>query len=84
MKDINRWVFEIPLQDIMEESYQEGKGKNPCICCGKDIKSVKFLVHLLDSGNLVSTDESFSNSQGFFPIGSACKDKLPNNFYFKS
>ncbi len=82
--DINKWLFEIPLSDIMEDSYEEGKGDNPCICCGKNIKNSKYSVHLLDSGNLISSEEDFDNSQGFFPIGNTCKNKLPNNFYFKN
>lgn len=83
MKDINRWIFEIPLSDVMEETYIEGKG-NPCICCGKNVNEPKYFVHLLTNGNLVSTDEDMAESQGLFPIGSGCKNKLPNNFYFKA
>lgn len=82
-RDINQWLFEIPVDDIQEESFDETKGENPCICCGKNIKNPKYSVHLLDTGNLISSDEDFAESQGFFPIGTSCKNKLPNNFYFK-
>lgn len=82
-KDINQWLFEIPVEDIREDSYEE-KGENPCICCGKELKAPKYYVHLLNSGNLISSDQDFDESQGFFPIGNSCKNKLPNNFYFKS
>jgi hypothetical protein len=82
MKNLSKWVFEIPLSDIMEDSYDEGKGENPCICCGKDIKSPRHYVHLLTNGNIVSSEEEFDNSQGLFPIGNSCKSKIPNNFYF--
>ena len=83
--DINQWIFEIPLDDIKEEKRGRMDGNNPCICCGKEVKNAKYYVHLLISGNLVSTDEPFSEKedQGFFPIGNGCKNKLPNNFYFK-
>ena len=83
MKGINKWVFEIPLSDIQTDSYDEVGNENPCICCGKKVKNTKYMVHLLTNGNLVSSQEDFANSQGFFPIGSSCKNKLPNNFYFK-
>jgi len=82
--DLNQWLFEIPLSDIQEETYEETGNKNPCICCGKEVKNTKYMVHLLDTGNLISSQEDFQESQGFFPIGNTCKNKLPNNFYFKS
>ena len=85
--DINRWVFEIPLDDVQVDNHQDKEtGDNPCICCGKDVNQPKFMVHLLTNGNLVSTDQEFNEKedQGFFPIGSDCKNKLPNNFTFKS
>lgn len=82
--DLDKWIFEIPLDDIIDENYKENcKGDNLCICCGKNIKAPRYHVHLLDDGNLVSTQEPFDISQGFFPIGSSCKNKLPNNFYFE-
>jgi hypothetical protein len=83
MKDINQWIFEIPLEDIKTDN--EDDGLNPCICCGKQIKNEKYYVHLLTNGNLVSTLEEFhpQEDQGLFPIGNVCRNKLPNNFYFK-
>jgi hypothetical protein len=83
MKDLQRWIFEIPLNDIQTDSYDEVGNKNPCVCCGKEVKETKYMVHLLTTGNLISSQEDFEDSQGFFPIGNACKNKLPNNFYFK-
>lgn len=80
--NINQWIFQIPLEDVQEDSYDEFGNPRPCICCGKEIKETKYWVHMLTNGNLVSSDEDFENSQGFFPIGNACKKKLPNNFYF--
>lgn len=84
MKDINQWLFEIPLNDIQEDSYDETGNENPCICCGKEVRNPKYMVHLLKTGNLISSQEDFAESQGFFPIGNSCKNKLPNNFYFKA
>jgi len=83
--DINQWIFEIPLEDVRNEKYEE-EGDEPCICCGKQVDNVKYYVHLLTNGNLVSTEQEFSSEedQGFFPIGSRCIKRLPNNFYFKA
>lgn len=75
-----QWIFQIPLEDVRTSS-NVGDG---CFLCGKKLKSKRYQVHLLTNGNLVSSDESFDNSQGFFDIGSECKNKLPNNFYFDS
>ena len=80
--NLNRWIFEIPLDDISEPDATQD-GVNPCICCGKEIKQTKYVVHLLTNGNLISSDQDFDNSQGLHPIGNTCKNKLPNNFYFK-
>lgn len=81
--DINRWIFEIPLEDIRNEDYNERGSENPCVCCGKHIKNKKYFVHMIEPAILVSTEEPFDNDMGFFPIGVSCKNKLPNNFYFK-
>lgn len=83
--DINQWIFEISLSDIQNEDANQDDVENPCICCGKKIKVPKYEVHLLTNGNLVSTDQPFNcdEDQGFFPIGVGCRNKLPNNFYFK-
>jgi len=82
--DIHRWIHTIPLQDVEDESLSHTNhgNANPCICCGKEIKNVRYFVHLLTDGNLISSDQDFDNSQGFFPIGSECKNRLPNNFVF--
>lgn len=80
--DIYRWIFHIPLKDIREDGYDETGNENPCICCGKQVKNERYYVHLLTDGNLVSTDQPITESQGFFSIGAACRKKLPNNFVF--
>jgi hypothetical protein len=79
--NIHRWIFEIPLNDVQDSGIDQD-GKNPCICCGKEIKNPKYFVHLLTTGNLVSSEEDFEDSQGLHPIGSECKNRLPNNFIF--
>lgn len=82
-RDINRWVFQIPLSDVSTTD-EDTTVRHCCFLCGKTIIGYnKHLVHYLTNGNLVSSDQNFENSQGFFPIGSECKNKLPNNFIFK-
>lgn len=80
--DINKWIFEIPLQDIQNKRMPNIEAENSCICCGKEIKEPKQFVHLLTNGSIVSSDQPFDNDQGFFPIGNECKNRVPNNFYF--
>jgi hypothetical protein len=81
--NINRWNFQIPLLDVKTFDGDTSL-ENCCILCGKKIKGSKYLVHLLNNGNLISTDQNLAESQGFFPIGSECRNSLPNNFYWKS
>ena len=83
MNNINRWIFQIPLSDVRDANVFSTDVAE-CICCGKRLKSPKFSVHLLTNGNLVSSDQEFNEKedQGFFGIGSECKNRLPNNFIF--
>lgn len=83
--NINRWIFKIPLEDIQVYYKDDDKINNPCICCGKEVKNTKYTVHLVN-GDLVSTDQPFADNEdmGFYPIGSSCKEKIPNNFYFNN
>ena len=83
--DINRWIFEIPVNDIIAINYPVNLSSNSCFCCGKKILNPINYVHLLTNGNIVSTDQEFDSGsdQGFFPIGNECKSKVPNNFIFK-
>lgn len=77
---LDRWIFQIPLSDVQTE---QPHNSFCCLLCGKQIKTESPLqVQLLDNGNLVSTSEFISNSQGFFIIGNECKKRIPNNFYF--
>jgi hypothetical protein len=80
----NRWIFQIPLSDV--QTGDASGGKCPCLLCGREILGTPtYYVHLLTNGNLVSTDQQFSEKedQGFFLIGIKCINKLPNNFVFK-
>lgn len=83
---LNRWIFQIPLEDVQNilPFTKDKPNSEKCLLCGKTLKSNSkvFWVHLLTNGNLVSSDEEFDNSQGLFLIGSECKNKLPNNFYW--
>ena len=86
-QNINRWIFEIPLSDVQNIVHKKNtQHSEECLLCGKQMKNtgVKQFVHMLTNGNLVSTDQDFDNSQGFFPVGNECKNKLPNNFIFKA
>jgi hypothetical protein len=78
---INRWVFRIPLDDV-KTSTEDTTLTDGCFLCGKKVDNPRYSIHLLDSGDLVSSDQPFENSQGFFTIGNECRKKLPNNFYF--
>jgi hypothetical protein len=82
--NINRWIFEIPLSDV-KTTEDDTTLDECCFLCGRKLKGQQYVVHLLTNGNLVSTDQPFNDreDQGFFPIGSECRKRLPNNFYFK-
>ena len=80
---INRWVFFIPA-DAVKTISGDALTENGCFLCGRTIKRPRYSVHLLTDGMLVSSDEPFDNSQGFFAIGGECRKRLPNNFVFKN
>ena len=77
---IYNWVFHIPLTDVRNENHHTAWG---CFLCGKEMKNETHFVHYLTNGNLVSSDQNFEGSQGFFPIGKECMQRLPNNFVFQ-
>lgn len=81
--DINRWIFEIPVDDV-KTTNDDTTVTGGCFLCGKPIKSKKYFIHLLTPGMLVSSDQEFDNDQGFFEIGSECRKRIPNNFYFEA
>lgn len=67
--------------ESIQKDYKETGAINPCFCCGKEIEAPKYYINLLESGDIVDNSDD-DNSQGLYPIGSVCKNKLPNNFYF--
>jgi len=82
--DLHRWVFQIPTDDV-QSTQEDTTVTGGCFLCGKKLKEEKYFVHLLMNGNLVSTPDAFDDDEdmGAFPIGSECKKRLPNNFYFQ-
>lgn len=82
--DLHRWIFQIPLEDVQNEVFDDSKGDKVCLLCGKELKGQNiYYVHLTNECNLISSPEEFDNSQGAFPIGANCRKRLPNNFYWK-
>ena len=72
------------LDGFRPDDYKEAAA-NPCIFCGKEIKAPKYAVHLLTNGYIVNVLEPFDEKedQGFFPIGSDCKRRIPKSFVFE-
>ena len=83
--NFNRWIFQIPIEDVRNSDVYNTDPLEECFCCGKKVKNPTYVIHLLTSGHLVSTLEPFDEreDQGFFTIGNDCKNRLPNNFTFK-
>ncbi len=79
-------IIEIPLNEVQSKDYEKnekrGGNRNPCLICGKEIKGEAKQVQLLTTGYIVSSDQSFVNSQGFFPVGNDCAKKLVIKFAF--
>jgi hypothetical protein len=76
-----RTVNTMKLELIQSKNYEKnidiyGDNSNSCIICGKQIKEVSKYVHLLTTGEIVSSDENFQDSQGYFPIGNNCASKI--------
>ena len=84
MKTIQR-IIEIPLSELQTpkaKSMDITKSKCCCIC-GKPVSDINYsMVHLLTNGNIVSSDQDFAESQGFFPVGNDCAKKLVIKFSF--
>lgn len=85
MKTIQR-IIEIPISELQTEKAKNTDItiNNCCVICAKKInENSKYkMVQLLNNGNIVSSDQDFENSQGFFPVGSECLKKLVINFAF--
>jgi len=57
---------------------KDGEDRQPCLLCEKLVKindKTKY-VQLLTDGHIINDDKIYSNSQGFFPVGSCCYKKL--------
>jgi len=81
---INRWVFQIPLEDI-KITEKDTTIANCCFLCGEKINGkAKYVVQYLNTGVIISSEEPFIQTQGFYPIGSECRKNLPNNFVFSN
>jgi hypothetical protein len=82
--NIHRWIFQIPTADV-QTTEEDTTVTGGCFLCGKPLKEEKYFVHLLTNGNLVSTPDEFDENEdmGCFPIGSECRKRLPNNFYWE-
>ena len=59
------------------------KGYDNCLFCGKPVlvNSKTPYVHLLTSG-YITTEEVHPDSQGLFPVGPECKNKVDKEFVF--
>lgn len=87
MKPTIQRIIEIPLDELQTDKARkiDVTIHNCCVICGKTIKDNNNnykMVQLLTNGNIVSSDQDFENSQGFFKVGSECVKKLIINFAF--
>lgn len=64
--------------DSFQKNFDHHGGVECCLICGKPVKKpYTHWVHLLTTGDLVSSDADFGNDdQGFFPVGSACAKRV--------
>jgi len=75
-------LYESPMKDRNEKKY----GYGGCICCNKPMKQpVCFWIHMNEHWMVVNpqfvTEENCfeltgANSQGWFPIGNDCAEKM--------
>jgi len=86
-------LFPIAIELEQSEEYYNnikryGEGLNTCICCGKRIKDIKYFVHLNTDLQILHTSileedalqKTGCESQGLFPIGSECKNKVGKEY----
>lgn len=85
MKQTIQRIIEIPIGELQNDDARNNWGnynENQCCLCGKKVGKNPKMVHFLTNGNIVSSSEDFTNSQGFFPVGSECAKKLIIQFAF--
>lgn len=69
--------------EVPANNYNQESGEDNCFLCGKRIVGARhFYVHLLTSYRLTSAVDH-PLTQGFFPIGPNCRQKLPALFVHK-
>jgi len=74
---------QISIDNFYSKNQDEGGYVQECICCQKEVKNVKYFIHLLTNGNIINTDEDQGDEdQGAFPVGSVCRKKFPKDFIF--
>lgn len=82
-------LYESPAMERNQERYSNDE--NSCICCNKPTSpKTQKRVHMTTDWRAInkSFDETLQDgdtvheSQGFFPIGSECKKKMPAEFIF--
>tara|TARA_R110000765_G_scaffold377105_1_gene467960 strand:+ start:276 stop:509 length:234 start_codon:yes stop_codon:yes gene_type:complete len=56
-----------------------GDDGSNCFICGRKTNE-KHFIHYTTDGDLVPYNAEVENSQGVFPIGPMCKNKLPKEF----
>lgn len=71
----------IPLESMQNHFIGNGGKSNSCFLCGKTVNNPVHFVHYTTDGDLINVDEA-ANSQGFFPVGFDCKNRLPKDFIF--
>ena len=83
-------LYQSPNYEKNEDLNKPGHTER-CVCCNRPMKpeQIKFMVHMTTHWTAIDTDDldmlSYYGyeSQGFFPIGTECKNKMPNEFIFK-
>jgi len=67
-----------------KQDYNFKKDQDPCIVCGKptNLNDKTKYVHI--TTDFIAVEENYleNDSQGFFPIGNSCCNKLPKNLVF--
>lgn len=78
----------IKIADVdRTEDAKDRQGDDFCWLCGRKVsKKGIWWIHQTTSGYLLPTDNDLdfgTESQGFFQIGSECRNKLPKGFAVK-
>ena len=52
-----------------------------CLICGKELKKLRYWVHLLTDGTF-TLDKEHPKSQGYFPVGPECAQKVKSGKFW--